>query len=98
MKPCAFLGDEVSAAGFRLAGVEAHVPRSEQVPGLFRRLLNECGLVLITAGIAEEVPEDLLRPALVAGRPPVLVIPDVRWQTEPPDLGALLRRQLGMVE
>lgn len=98
MSVCAFIGDEVSAAGFRLAGVDVHVPAAEQAAGLFRRLLGESQLILITAEVAGWLPQDLLARALRADWPLVLVIPDVRGQVQPPDLSSLLRRQLGMAE
>lgn len=95
---CAFIGDEVSAAGFRLAGVDVHVPGREQAPDLFRRLLRESQLVLITAEFAGWLPEDLLQRASVAAQPSVLVIPDMRGHVAAPDLASSLRRQLGMAE
>jgi vacuolar-type H+-ATPase subunit F/Vma7 len=95
---CVFLGDEVSAAGFRLAGVEVHVARPETAPGLFRRLGSEADLILLTAGAAAWVPEEALRRAIVRERPLILVIPDVRGHHTPPDLSAALRRQLGMAQ
>ncbi|MEA3278386.1 MAG: V-type ATP synthase subunit F [Pseudomonadota bacterium] len=98
MTLCAFIGDEVSAAGFRLAGVDVHVPRPEQAAGLFQRLRDEAELILLTAEAARWLPEDGLRRARAANRPLVLVIPDVRGRAQPPDISAALRRQLGMAE
>jgi vacuolar-type H+-ATPase subunit F/Vma7 len=95
---CSFLGDEVSAAGFRLAGVDVHVPGADGAEALFRRLLDESQLVLITAEAAAGLPADLLARALSAYRPLTLVVPDLRERAEPPDLSSYLRRQLGMAE
>lgn len=95
---CAFIGDEVSAAGFRLAGVEVHVQSAEGAAPLFRRLVQEGQMVLITAEVARSLPEAELQRALAAERPLVLVIPDVRGRQQPMDIGSLLRRQLGMAE
>lgn len=95
---CAFIGDEVSAAGFRLAGVDVHVPASDGAEALFRRLLGETQLVLITAEVAARLPADLLGRTLRAPRPLILVIPDLRGRVEPADLSSSLRRQLGMAE
>jgi len=92
------IGDEVSAAGFRLAGVDVHVPDAAAAPGLFRRLSAEADLVLLTAEAAEWVPKEDLRRAMAEDRPLVLVIPDLRGRSRPPDLSAELRRQLGMAE
>lgn len=98
MALCAFMGDEVSAAGFRLAGVDVHVPGPEQAPDLFCRLLSESRLLLVTAEVARWLPEDLLLRASTAEQSSVLVIPDIRGRAEPPDLASLLRHQLGMAE
>lgn len=98
MSLCAFIGDEVSAAGFRLAGVAVWVPTREEAPVLFRRLLDEVQIALITAEAATWLPHDELRRALAAEQPLVLVIPDVRARAEPPDVASTLKRQLGMAE
>jgi vacuolar-type H+-ATPase subunit F/Vma7 len=95
---CAFLGDEVSAAGFRLAGIDVQVPGPGETVDRFRRLVREVELLLITAEAATPVPAAELQRAMAAERPLVLVIADVRGRVEPADLGALLRRQLGMAE
>jgi vacuolar-type H+-ATPase subunit F/Vma7 len=95
---CAFMGDEVSAAGFRLAGIEVRVPSAQETAAVFRRLASDFQLVLITAELAERLPAEELERALAADRPLVLVIPDVRGRARPPEIGALLRRQLGMAE
>jgi vacuolar-type H+-ATPase subunit F/Vma7 len=95
---CAFIGDEVSAAGFRLAGIDVQVPEPAQTLPLFQRLLGEVDILLITAEAAGRLPEAGLRRAIAADRPLVLVIPDIRGHEEPPDIGAALRRQLGMAE
>lgn len=98
MALCAFLGDEISALGFRLAGVECYRPAPEETLGLFRRLRAEVQLILVTAQVAADLPADLLRRAQLAERPLVLVIPDVRHRVAAPDRAALIRRQLGMAE
>ena len=98
MAVCAFIGDEVSAAGFRLAGVDVHVSTPEQVTELFERLTGESQLVLITAELAGWLPADLLDRVLRAARPLTLVLPDVRGRVSAPDLSSRLRRELGMAE
>jgi vacuolar-type H+-ATPase subunit F/Vma7 len=98
MTLCAFIGDEVSAAGFRLAGVQVHVPESASAQGLFQRLMDQVDLILLTAEVAEWIPAPVLHQAFAADRPLVLVIPDVRGRLQPPDICAALRRQLGMAE
>jgi vacuolar-type H+-ATPase subunit F/Vma7 len=97
-KTCAFLGDEVSAAGFRLAGAEVHSPAAGEAGTLFRRLRDECELLILTAETAAEIPGELLQQAADQGRPLVLVVADAARRQEPPDLAARVREQLGMSE
>ena len=98
MPLCAFLGDELSTLGFRLAGVECHRPAPEETQALFRSLRTQVQLILITAEVAAALPPELLRRAQRDEHPLVLVIPDIRRHLVPPDLVAALRRQLGMAE
>jgi vacuolar-type H+-ATPase subunit F/Vma7 len=93
---CAFIGDEVSATGFRLAGVSGHCPAPHEAAALFQRLRGEAALILLTQEALGWVGERPVRAAILVGRPLVLVIPDVRGQSSPPDLGEAIRRQLGM--
>ena len=86
MATFAFIGDEVTAAGFRLGGAEVHTPSAKQIPALFRRLMEETDLLLVTAEAAAQVPERLLRQSLHQGRPLLLVVPDAAGRRQPEDL------------
>jgi len=92
----AFIGDEVSAAGYRLAGVRSYVPARGEEAAVLAAVRAEAALVLITAQRAAQVPAAELAAALSALRPLVLVVPDVRGLAQPADLGRLVRKQLGM--
>lgn len=98
MALCAFLGDELSALGFRLGGVECHNPTPGEAPALFRSLRERVQLILLTAEAARSLPPDLLRRTQTAERPLVLVISDVRRRVLPLDQVETVRRQLGMAE
>ena len=93
-----FIGDRLSAAGFRLGGTLARVPEPGTEQAAFSQALEETDLVLVTAEVASRLPEPLLSKALSDTSPLVLVIPDVRGLQEPPDISINLRRQLGMIE
>jgi vacuolar-type H+-ATPase subunit F/Vma7 len=95
---CVFIGDEVSAAGFRLAGADCYSPGAVELPALFQRLRAAAGMILVTAEAARKLPDALLAEALREQRPPILVIADARGQLQPRDLAAALRRQLGLAE
>ncbi len=96
MNRIVFLGDELSAAGFRLAGAEARVPAAGAEAELFEAALIEAALVLVTAEIAARLPPARLARALAATRPLTLIVPDVRGRAAPPDLGQAVRGQLGI--
>jgi len=98
MRPPVFIGDEASAAGFRLAGMRVHVPAVGEEEAVFRAARTEADLVLLTAETAQRICPETLRRALSAKEPLVLVVPDVRGRVIPPDPAAGLRRQLGLSE
>jgi len=98
MRPPVFIGDEVSAAGFRLAGMRVHVPALGEEESVFRAARTEADLVLLSAETAQRISPETLRRALLAREPLVLVVPDVRGRASPPDPAAGLRRQLGLSE
>ena len=98
MALCAFLGDELSALGFRLAGVDCYCPAPGETLDLFQRLRAEVVLLLVTAEMAADLPAEELHRAQAATRPLVLVIADVQGRVPAPDRAAAVRRQLGLAE
>jgi vacuolar-type H+-ATPase subunit F/Vma7 len=90
------IGDEASALGFRLAGVEMHVPAAADVSEELRAARAQADLVLITAPLAGRLSVAELDAALHALEPLVLVIPDLRHLAEPPDVAAEVSRALGV--
>jgi len=93
-----FLGDEASAAAYRLAGVEARtVPPGGEADSL-AAARDAAALVLVAASVAARLPAALLRAASAGIAPLVAVVPDLGGNGALPDLGARLRRQLGLVE
>ncbi len=93
-----FIGDEVSAAAYRLAGAQVRVPQPEQTRAALREALAQSDLVLITAESAGNVPTDELLRAQAGSAPLLLVVPDVRGRVALPDVTVQLRRQLGLGE
>ena len=91
-----FLGDELSAAGYRLGGAVVRTPAPGEEPSFLEWAWREAPLVLVSAEVAARLPRGALARAFAAGQPPVLIVPDVRGRVAPPDLAAELRRQLGM--
>jgi vacuolar-type H+-ATPase subunit F/Vma7 len=95
---CCFIGDEVTAAGLRLGGVDVYQPLPAETAALFQRLRAEAGMILLDAATAEALPSHLLAEALREQRPLVQIIPDLRRRHVPVDVTAALKRQLGLAE
>lgn len=71
-----FVGDELSAAGFRLCGVEARVPAPGDEAGCLQKALKEARIVLLGARCAKAIPPAALEAALALLSPLVMVVPD----------------------
>lgn len=93
-----FIGDEASAAGFRLAGVRALSPPPDAVISTVEAAAREAPLVLLGAPLAATLPAGLLDRLLAATDSQVVVVPDVRGDAALPDLAAQAHRQLGVLE
>jgi vacuolar-type H+-ATPase subunit F/Vma7 len=91
-----FIGDELSAAGFRLTGIETVVPEPEAAGAALDDARQRAALVIMTAALANQVPAADLEAAMLAEAPTLAIIPDVLFHAEPPDLGKRLRSVLGI--
>lgn len=91
-----YLGDEVSGAGWRLAGAEVHTPPAGGETAALTDACARAPLVLLSASVARGVAAPVLQRAQLALAPLVLVVPDLQGGTPPPDLAARLRSQLGL--
>ena len=91
-----YLGDEVSAAGYRLAGVGVRTPGPGQAAAALAEACAQAPLVLLSSAVAAGIGERSLRAALSALAPLVIVVPDLRGDVPVPDLAARLRAQLGL--
>ncbi len=86
MRAPVFIGDEVTAAGFRLAGAETWAVEAG----------NEEAQV--TAAFAAALPEAVVRRFMAAPRPLLAVVEDARGEVPLPDVTARLRKQVGVGE
>ena len=93
-----FIGDEISAAGFRLAGVRIRTPLPEDLLKVFEWSCNNAPLILITSEFAAMLPTDEYERFVSQESPAVLVVPDIRAKATVEDLNTRLRTQLGIVE
>jgi len=93
-----FLGDELSAAGYRLAGVDARVPSPGDEAACLEEALKEAEarVVLLATRCAKAIPPAALEAALALLSPLVIVVPDwdgTQLATEPANK---VRRVLGL--
>jgi len=91
-----FIGDELSAVGFRLTGIETVVPKLDVVASAFEQARLRASLVVITAELARHIPPPQLEAAMLAVEPAVAVIPDILFSVPAPDLAGRLRSVLGI--
>jgi len=91
-----YLGDEVSAAGYALAGVRVRVPDEGGEAAALAQARTEGSFVLVSAAVAARIPEQELRAARLALTPLTLIVPDVTGAIPLPDVAARLARELGL--
>jgi vacuolar-type H+-ATPase subunit F/Vma7 len=91
-----FLGDEIAAAGWRLAGLRTFGCEPGREDAAFEHALGEASCVLLSAACAARIDAPRLQRALAATAPLVVVVPDLQGRAPLPDLAERLRAQLGM--
>lgn len=92
-----YIGDEATAAGYRLAGAEVRVPTAAEVAEVFRRACeSDTDLVLLSAEFAAELPRAELEGAVLGDRPLVAIVPDAHARHAPPDVARDVRLALGI--
>ena len=96
MPAIVFLGDEVTGAGYRLAGAVVRIPAADDVARLFRRALCDGDLVVLTSSCAAMLPATVIDAAIRHADPLVLIVPDVVDRLEPPDYNTVVARVLGI--
>lgn len=91
-----FIGDELTGAGFRLAGLRVRGLSVDTVEADFRRALEEAPFVVLTARAAAGLPAVVVDAAVRAASPPVAIVPEAAGGPALPDMGRAVRRALGV--
>ena len=81
-----FIGDEVTAAGFRLAGVRVRTPDDEELLRVVDWAQRNAMLIFITAEYATKLSQERQNHLLSQHQPAVVIIPDIRSNTPVQDL------------
>lgn len=93
-----YIGDEVSAAGFRLAGLRVRVPEDNDYREALQWAMQQTSLVLLSSAVASEIPQAELDSYLANLDPAIVVVPDVRGTHGMLELSTRIRTQLGVQE
>jgi len=93
-----FIGDELTAAGYRLCGVDVYVADLSNVGHHVQQACEHASLVLIGSNVVKGLGSRQLGDLLASTEPPVLVVPDIRELEQVPDIAARIHKQLGMLE
>jgi len=96
MQSILFLGDELTAAGLRLAGVAVRVVAPAEAAAAVGAVGDEVELLLLGAEVAAALDPQALEQLLARPRPLCLVVPDPRGRAAAVDPAAALRRLLGV--
>lgn len=92
-----YIGDEATAAGYRLAGAETRVPAAADTPDLFRQAMADgAELILLSAERASDLDDVELAAALLAVQPLVAIVADAYGRHVPPDVARATRLALGI--
>lgn len=92
-----YIGDEATAAGYRLAGAEVRVAAEAEVGEVFRLAKSaEAELILLSAQSAGALPPDELDEGLTGTRPLVAIVPDAYGRHPAPDMARTVRLALGI--
>ena len=92
-----YIGDEVTAAGYRLAGAETRVPVPSEAGEVFRRACSDgADVILLSAALAPQIDPGELSAALIAEAPLTAIVPDAFGRCPPPDVARDVRLALGI--
>lgn len=92
-----YVGDEITAAGYRLAGLETLVPDpADATPILQSPAAAGIELILLSSAVAASLPPGELEQALARTAPLLAIVPDVFGRGVPPDLAHEVRGALGI--
>lgn len=96
MSAITFIGDELTAAGYRLAGLRVQVVPPAEAAAALRAAREESTLVLLAPAHARAIPGAQLAEALRGFHPLTIAVDDILGQDVPPDLERDMRRALGV--
>ena len=92
-----YIGDEATAAGYRLAGAETRVPSAKDAAETFHRAVSDgASMILLSAEFAGSLDAEELTAALLGEQPLVAIVSDVYARHPTPDIAREVRLALGI--
>ena len=91
-----FIGDEITATGYRQAGIRTHPVAAGQAAKVIEQALEDTQLLLITPSCADELGAERLRALQRRAQPLLVIVPDAAGQSALPDIDAAVDRVLGI--
>ena len=98
MSVAEYIGDEVSAAGYRLCGIQTHIADDSNALSLIRKACERASLVLVGSSALQYIHSTDVDELLASIQPPVLIVPDVSGMHAVPDIASRVNKQLGLLE
>ena len=98
MSVTVFIGDELSAAGYRLCGVDTQIADSGNVASLIEQACEYASLLLLSSGVSQALDQAQLDALMEKLSPAVIIVPAVASQSQLPDIAGRIHKQLGMLE
>jgi vacuolar-type H+-ATPase subunit F/Vma7 len=94
--PLAYVGDAVTAAGFRLAGARVFSPAPGGEAEALAQARRTAQVVLLSGEVAAALPRAALESAMAALQPLLAIVPGAGGEVSPCDPAERVRAQLGL--
>jgi vacuolar-type H+-ATPase subunit F/Vma7 len=96
MAKLVFIGDEISAAGWALAGMEVITPLVGSEERTVKEALRDAEMLIITYEVAQNITPALLEKILTSTSVLTHMVGDMQNQLPQPDYEAQLRAKVGL--
>lgn len=96
MSTIVFIGDELTATGLALAGIEVRTPPAGAAADALADARRTASVILLSSETAVELSQSILSDALLATEPLVAIVPDVTGRSPAPDISRRLKATLGI--
>ena len=96
MQDVVFIGDEITALGFRLAGLETHSPDPDALAARVAELRGTARVMLMTPETFDALPLRLAQELADREHPLLALIPDACRTAPVPDMELEVKRALGI--